>query len=393
MRRAVLFASLLATSACTAMGANPRGERLAKMQEGLRWNGDGFMDLLPRRDPSLGAILSRFLGDGGSQFASPADEIPIVPRTRASFAEPTQRGLRITWLGHSTLLIEIDGKTILTDPVWGERASPATWAGPQRFHPPPLPFEELPKIDAVVISHDHYDHLDYPTILRFVETDVPFYVPLGVGAHLELWGIPPERIHEHDWWDVAELGKHRLVSVPSRHFSGRSLADRDQTLWTGWVITGPRRRVYFSGDTSFFPAMAEIGRRYGPFDATMIESGAYNQLWSDVHVGPEQAVEAHRLVRGKVLIPVHWGTFDLALHGWTEPIERVLAAAKKAKVVVLTPRPGQSFEPGIDEPPARWWPEVEWTSADQEPVRATSRNRRIPAVRFATPPEDYPSWP
>ncbi len=391
MRRPFALA-LLAASACTAMGANPTGRRLERMQASLRWRGDGFMDLLPRQDPGIIAATSRFI-QGGSEYASPSTEIPIVARTRASFATPPKRGLRVTWLGHSTLLVEIDGKRILTDPVWGERASPVTWAGPKRFHAPPLPFEELPEIDAIVISHDHYDHLDYPTVLRLVDSDVPFFVPLGVGAHLEYWGVPPHRIHELDWWQEAELGTHRLVSVPSRHFSGRSLRDRDQTLWTGWAIVGPKHRAYFSGDTSFFPAMAQIGERYGPFDVTMIESGAYNQLWADVHVGPEQAVEAHRLLRGRVLIPVHWGTFDLALHGWTEPIERVLAAAKKHGVVVLTPRPGQSFEPGVDAPPKRWWPDVPWSTTDDEPVRASSRNRRIPAVRFGTPRPEFPSWP
>jgi L-ascorbate metabolism protein UlaG (beta-lactamase superfamily) len=251
--------------------------------------------------------------------------------------------------------------------------------GPERVHEPPLPWNELPPLDAVLISHDHYDHLDMPTIRRLIDTDVPILVPLGVGAHLEHWQIPAERIIEHDWWDEYQLGDLRLVTTPARHFSGRSMlmTDRMQTLWAGWALIGPAHRIYYSGDTAMFPGFHEIGRRLGPFDATMIESGAYNQLWRDVHVGPEQAVQAHVMVGGKVMIPVHWGTFDLALHSWTEPVERVMIAAQRFGVTVATPQPGQSVEPATVPPPTRWWPTTEWETAEEAPVVSSSLNQAL----------------
>ncbi|WP_424521163.1 MBL fold metallo-hydrolase, partial [Rubrivirga sp.] len=178
-----------------------------------------------------------------------------------------------------------------------------------------------------MISHDHYDHLDMPTIRALAGRVPRFAVPLGVGAHLESWGVPAASITELDWWDGLEVAGVRLVSTPARHFSGRGLTDRDQTLWSGWAILGAERRVFYSGDTALSPDFLEVGRRLGPFDMTFIESGAYNDAWADLHLGPEQAVAAHRMVRGELMVPVHWGLFDLALHGWTEPAERVRAAA------------------------------------------------------------------
>jgi L-ascorbate metabolism protein UlaG (beta-lactamase superfamily) len=220
----------------------------------------------------------------------------------------------------------------------------------------------------VVISHDHYDHLDYPTIRRLAQTNVPFYVPLGVGSHLEYWGVGPERIHEHQWWDESKLGDLTIACTPSRHFSGRSLVDRDKTLWASWAFVAPDVRVYFSGDTALFPGFKEIGERYGPFDATMMENGAYNQMWADVHLGPEQAIKAHKLVRGGLLIPVHWSMFDLGLHGWTEPIERILIAAKKEGVHVATLMPGESIEPKSPPPSKRWWPDRPFDPVEKAPI-------------------------
>jgi L-ascorbate metabolism protein UlaG (beta-lactamase superfamily) len=279
--------------------------------------------------------------------------------------------LRVTWLGHSTLIVELDGKRLLLDPVWAERASPLTWAGPKRFFAPPLPLSELPEIDAILISHDHYDHLDTQTVQTLAaSTRAPFVVPLGVGAHLEYWGVEPARIVELDWWQEHELGDLRLVATPARHFSGRSLTfhDADATLWSGWAMLGPTHRAYYSGDTAMFPGFSEIGERLGPFDVTLIESGAYNSMWPDVHLGPEQAVEAHRMVRGKTLIPVHWGLFDLALHGWTEPVERVLAKAQELGVQVATPAPGGSVDMTAQSRHPRWWPELPWVVAAEDPV-------------------------
>lgn len=357
-------------SGCAVFGAQPAGDRLARVEASPQWSEGRFRDVMPRQEPQMWAALKGWVL-GGSAHREPSTPLPVRVRTAADFTTAPEGGLRITWLGHSTLLIEIDGMRFLTDPVWGEHVTPFAWMGVHRFYAPPLPFEALPPLDGVLISHDHYDHLDYPTILRFVDTDVPFYVPLGVGAHLERWGIAPSRIHELDWWDEVAVGPVTLAATPARHFSGRSLTDREKTLWAGWALLGPEHRVFFSGDTAFFPGFKRIGERYGPFDVTLMESGAYNALWADVHLGPEQAVEAHKMLGGGLMIPIHWGLFDLAMHGWTEPVERVRVAARKHGVRVATPRPGASVMPGSHVTPAKWWPSVPWETATQAPVRSS----------------------
>ncbi|MCB9787662.1 MAG: MBL fold metallo-hydrolase [Deltaproteobacteria bacterium] len=364
-----ILAGGLVVSTWKVTGARATGERLARMQASPRWQDGRFNDTLPRQEPQIGkAALAYFTKR--SKYREPDDTPPTLQRSATEFEAPPRSGLRVTWLGHSTLLVEIDGQRVLVDPVWGERASPFSWAGPRRFYAPPLPLAELPPLDAVVISHDHYDHLDMPTIEALAPTGVLFVVPLGVGAHLESWGVAPDRIVELDWWGEHRVGELRLVATPARHFSGRSplMLDKDQTLWAGWALLGPRHRVFFSGDSAMFPGFAEIGARLGPFDLTMLESGAYNALWADVHMGPEQAVAAHRMLRGDVLLPVHWGLFDLSFHGWTEPVERILAAAAPHGIRVATPQPGQSLEPAGPLPTARWWPELPWQTAEEAPV-------------------------
>jgi L-ascorbate metabolism protein UlaG (beta-lactamase superfamily) len=269
------------------------------------------------------------------------------------------------------MLIEIDGHRILTDPVWGERCSPSRFLGPKRFFAPPMPISELPALHAVVLSHDHYDHLDEFSVKQ-LEAQKPLYVvPLGVGAHLEGFGVAPERITELDWWQHATVGQLEVWATPARHFSGRHLWDRDATLWASYSIVGPKHRVFFSGDTGMHKDFAEIGRRLGPFDATLMETGAYDAMWADVHMGPEQAVWAHQLVQGKFFFPVHWGTFNLALHSWVEPVERMQVAALKAGVAFAVPRPGESIEPAKAAPLTPWWPKVPWRTAEESPVRST----------------------
>ncbi len=226
---------------------------------------------------------------------------------------------------------------------------------------------DLAAIDAVVISHDHYDHLDYPTLRAMKDwKDTRFIVPLGVGAHLESWGIPLGQIDELDWWERVKLGDLEIVATPARHASGRGFWDKDATLWAGWALLGPKHRVYYSGDTGLFPAMKEIGAKLGPFDLTMIEAGQYNGAWPDWHIGPEQSVKAHQWVQGTMMMPVHWSALTLAMHGWTEPVERVLAEAAVQKVTVITPKPRQSVEPETET--AKWWPQVPWLTAKQTPI-------------------------
>jgi L-ascorbate metabolism protein UlaG (beta-lactamase superfamily) len=221
------------------------------------------------------------------------------------------------------------------------------------MHPVPAGLDDLPPIDVVLISHDHYDHLDLPTVRTLVaHGPAPFVVPLGVGAHLRAWGVPAERVVELDWGGQARVRELTLTCTEARHFSGRGLA-RNTTLWSSWVITGPQHGVFFGGDTGYTPAFAEIGARFGPFNVTLLPIGAYSEQWPDIHMTPEEAVRAHGDLGGGLLVPVHWATFNLAFHGWAEPVRRLYAAAG-SDTRVAVPRPGERFM--VSEPPEHdWW--------------------------------------
>lgn len=350
----------------TAFGTAAAGARLARMEASSQWSGRGFEN----PEPLWNDVVGMFSAD------SSPDQVPFavlpVERVEASrFDAPPSSGLRVTWLGHSTTLVEIDGARVLTDPVWSEIISPVSWVGPRRWYAPPLRLADVPEIDAVLISHDHYDHLDQPTIKAMSEWDTRFIAPLGVGAHLEYWGVPASRITELDWWEEVTVGDLQITATPARHASGRHLLDQNHTLWAGYSVASADHRVYFSGDTGLFPAMQTIGARLGPFDLTMIEVGAYDQAWPDWHIGPEQAVQAHEWVRGEVLLPIHWGLFDLAHHGWTEPVERTMVEAQSRCVPIASPPPGASFEPATVATPERWWPRIPWREATDYPVVST----------------------
>lgn len=350
----------------TALGTRPAGDRLARMQQSPQFENGTFANTLPESEPDPWPIMKRFLFED-KRFREPAEPIPVVQRTADEFATAPS-DLRITWFGHSSLLVEIDGRRILFDPVWGDYASPNTFLGVKRFYAPPITLDDLPPLDAVVLSHDHYDHLNEPTIKALAERVPRFITPLGVGAHLEYWGVPADRIVELDWWGRLSVDGVEVVCTPARHFSGRFLNDRNATLWSSWALLGRDERVFFSGDTGMFPGFTEIGDRLGPFDVTMIEVGAYDASWADIHMGPEQAVEAHRMVRGGVMIPVHWGTFRLAFHVWTEPMERALVAAKQHNIPIVTLRPGASLTPSSPPPVDRWWPSLPWKTAEEAPI-------------------------
>ncbi len=365
-----LAATVAAGLRHSVFGGTPQGERLARMQRSPQWRDGRFRNATPSvMAGSPKAVWEWLTADRG--LRQPDLEVPIERRRAADFAHP--HDLRLTWLGHGTTLVEIEGARILIDPVFGGHASPGPAFGVARFHDPPLPVTQVPLLDAVVLTHDHYDHLDAGTV-RDLAPRVPVWVcPLGVGAHLERWGVLPGRIVELDWWDETVVSGIRLVATPARHFSGRSLRDRDRTLWCGWAVVGARHRVYATGDGGYDRAFAEVGERLGPFDATLAEIGAYNADWADIHMGPEQAVRAVQDARGGLMLPVHWGTFNLAFHGWTEPAERVIVAAERAGVPLAVPRPGQSVVPASVAPAeagevARWWPEQPWQTAEQAPV-------------------------
>ncbi len=356
------------TLAWRDFGRVPAGARLERMRRSPEHHGDKFVNALPMWNNWRIALSAAF---HASKDATPNAPVPVVRPVPESLAVAPASGLRVTWFGHSSTLVDMDGVRILTDPLWGERPSPLGTIGPKRWFAPLIALGSLPRIDVVVISHDHYDHLDLAAVDALNALGVQFVVPLGVGAHLEYWGVPRSRIAELDWGERFRVGEVEIVTTPSRHASGRQLFDRDRTLWASYAFVGPHHRVWYSGDTGFFPELAKIGQEFGPFDLTMIESGQYNRAWPDWHLGPEQAVATHEMVRGKVMLPVHWGLVQLAPHAWTEPIERVLIEARRRGVRVITPEPGVSVEPSRDSANVRWWPTLPFETAEQAPVHAT----------------------
>lgn len=346
-----------------SLGKRAEGLRLERMRASPQWRGQGFHNVYPvapgLRDASVPFPgLTDFLWGGARRV--PSAPLPATDPREGWQAAP-QSGLRATWLGHSTVLIEIGGLRLLTDPVWGPRASPSALVGPRRFQPVPLTLRQLPPVDAVLISHDHYDHLDYPTVRALNQRGLPFVTSLGVGAHLQAWGVPAERITELDWWESHRLPGSgvTVTAAPSQHFSGRGLKDRNATLWSSLVIRSERHGVFFSGDTGLTEAYAEIRERLGPFDLVMLEIGAFHPAWGDIHLGPDNAMKAHALLGGGVFLPVHWGTFSLAMHAWDQPAERLHALAEHSGTPLLMPLLGQPVEPAHVERADPWWRRVE----------------------------------
>jgi L-ascorbate metabolism protein UlaG (beta-lactamase superfamily) len=345
-----------------------KGLRLERIKASPRFNGRIFLNTRPVslgfkkgvERPSIGDFLC------GGERRVPPGPLPLVNPVPL-WTKPPESGLRVTWLGHSTLLVEIGGVRILTDPVWGKRASPLPFAGPKRFHPPPARLAALPPLDAVIVSHDHYDHLDRPTIRALAKTRVPFITSLGVGAHLERWGIQPKRITELDWWEHAEVKGVTVTAGPAQHFSGRAIKDRNSTLWSSFHLHGPRHSFFFGADTGLTPEYSEIAKRFGPFDMVALEIGAYHPAWGDIHMGPVNALKAYAMLGSGAFLPIHWGTFNLAMHPWDEPAETVARLAPASGVPLVMPRLGEPFQlprtPMVDP----WWREV---------VAADARARR-----------------
>jgi L-ascorbate metabolism protein UlaG (beta-lactamase superfamily) len=342
-----------------SMSQSGPGLRLERMsaspnyRDGVFHNNDPRLEL-PRAARSMLSTTGEFFFGGSKR--RPPGEIPVESPLEA-WSKPVETGLRTTWLGHSTMLLEIDGAVVLTDPVvWSERISPVSFVGPKRFHAPPAAMAQLPAIDVILISHDHYDHLDLPSVRELARREVPFVTSLGVGERLEALGISPSRITELDWWETTRIRGLELRATPARHFSGRSPWDRNHTFWSSWVLQTDHHKVFFSGDTGLTRDFEDIRERAiggGDFDLVMLEIGAWDAAWGDIHLGPENALAAHRMLGGKTLLPVHWGTFDLALHAWADPAETLASLAKDTHVV--TPRLGRAVEPSRIERIDAWW--------------------------------------
>ncbi|MFB7306948.1 MBL fold metallo-hydrolase [Streptomyces sp. NPDC056192] len=387
-----------------AFGADPEGARMERIRNSPNFADGVFQNPVGARTRTSGSTLEFakvYFHKEERVRRSPNGMVPVHATTLADLARPPASGLRLTWMGHSSVLAEIDGRRVLFDPVWGERCSPFAFAGPKRLHPVPLPLATLGPLDAVVISHDHYDHLDLPTIRALAGTDTVFVVPLGVGAHLERWGVSTDRMRELDWNETTNVAGISFTATPARHFCGRGLRNQQHTLWASWVVAGPEHRIYHSGDTGYFPGFKDIGAEHGPFDATMIQIGAYSEYWPknhtdhtplpggwpDIHMTPAQGVQAHLDLQGGkphgVMMPIHWGTFSLSLHAWAEPGEWTKDAAEEAEQPAAFPRPGEPFEPAGGLPVDAWWRAVSapiahpWRRSEATDVAQGQENRDL----------------
>lgn len=300
----------------------------------------GFMDTL--------SVMKRIFFNNDR---TPKKKLPEIKPDFHSFLAPSEI-MKFIWFGHSTFLMNVDNHIILVDPVF-HHASPFSFMV-KRFQPPVVSLKELPPVDTIVISHDHYDHLDKHTVLFYRDTDTHFLVPMGVGNHLREWGIPDSRITELNWHETATFKNVKFRATPAQHFSGRGFFDRNETLWASWIIEGEIDKIYYSGDSGYGPHFREIGEKYGPFDFAFLENGQYNKLWPDVHMQPEETLQAQIDLNAHTLIPVHWGMFDLSLHHWTEPIERTYTIASNWDIPILTPQLGEIVD-RFNQPSLAWW--------------------------------------
>ncbi|WP_372773330.1 MBL fold metallo-hydrolase [Mangrovibacterium sp.] len=363
----VLAVMILAVGVFLAISLNPnfggklKGERLARAQQSPNFKDGKFQNpvetVMQTDDMPFFKILREFLFAKGDRV--PSGLIPVVAVHPENFEQKVDNA-RVTWLGHSTLLIEINNKRILVDPVFGESVSPFSFLGTKAFeYSQNYSLNDLPQIDLVIISHDHYDHLDYSVINALKDREVPFVTALGVGAHLEYWGIQPERITELDWWESYDFDHSvHLTATPSRHFSGRGLTNRFSTLWASWVIDGGSEKLFFGADSGYYPGFKSIGEKFGPFDLVMLECGQYSQYWPLIHLAPEETYQVAVDLKAKALLPIHWAKYKLSIHPWKEPVERLLKAAVNDSLWIATPRIGESFQPKVRTPHSYWWREI-----------------------------------
>ena len=344
--------------ACSSWLLSTRGVQMDKIENSSQYQDGKFRNVVEWEEPSFAEYASTtwdFLFADNQR--TPAVPLAVREVDLARFDRSQKDRLKVTWLGHSSLMIDIDGYRILSDPVFEKKIS---FFGPTRYNGEmPLDIERLTEIDVVMISHNHYDHLNEFSIRHLSGRAAMFIVPLGLGAALEDWGVSGDKIAELDWWDEIQIDSRLMVAAtPAQHFSGRGLTDRNETLWTSWVVAAPHHRIYISGDSGYFDGFRQIGDRYGPFDMTFLECGAYDEKWHPIHMFPEETVQAHIDLGGKVLHPIHWATFNLALHSWYEPMQRLRAAADSAGLLSATPIVGETTVYGSYIPDLRWWEET-----------------------------------
>jgi len=337
-------------------GARPNGESLSIIKNSPNYQNGKFMNLVETRmNFSFSDIIKTLREFITAKNTSPSN--PLIVQNGAP-DNPVSLGYdpaHITWFGHSSVLVELDGKRILLDPMFGPAASPFWFFGKRFPYQHPVSLNQFSHIDAVIISHDHYDHLDYQSIINLKEKTDHFFMPLGVGAHLLRWGVQPSRITELDWWQSIQYDSLKFTATPARHFSGRTGGSRDKSLWSSWVIQNEDQRIFFSGDGGYADHFKQIGEKYGPFDVSIMECGQYNEKWEAIHMMPEQSVQAHLDLKGRILLPIHWGAFKLSVHEWTEPIERIFKASENVNAKLMTPKIGQRVALNAVPQPERWW--------------------------------------
>lgn len=337
--------------ACSHMGQSPTAEDSIMYINSDNYQAGIFENTTPVNMGLDGFTFSKALNFFFDSSREPKQELPTFHITANSFRTAPE-DLQVVWLGHSSMILEIDGVRLLIDPVF-DNASPVPYTI-RRFQPSPIKRNELPEVDAVVISHDHYDHLEMKTIKHLATKVKHFIVPLGVGSHLKKWGCKPEQIIELDWGKSMLIKEVEIIATPSRHFSGRGLGDRFKTQWASFVFKGSKHNAFYSGDGGYDDRFKKIGQEYGPFDLTMIECGAWDKSWKDMHLMPHESIQAHKELGGKYMLPVHWGVYDLAFHRWDDPIRMVTELAIENKVKLLTPQMGELCIPGAT-PRTDWW--------------------------------------
>ena len=356
---AVLIVVFLTTA--PQFGEAPDLERRAKYKEFEYFDGEHFQNAVETRMDIKATDVPKLLYE--SLFVD-GNKIPPTALPQKNFntedlALHRDSNLYYRWFGHSAIYLEIDGKRLLLDPMLGPAAAPHPMLGPKRFNKDlPIQVEDLPLIDAVIFSHDHYDHLDHSTILKIKDKVGHFFVPLGVGSHLEKWGVPANLITELKWWDEVEFRDLHLACTPARHFSGRGMRDRNTTLWASWVIRGNFHRIYFSGDGGYWHGFKDIGEKYGPFDLSFVECGAYNKRWTSIHMFPEESAQAGIDLHSRRMMPIHWGAFSLALHAWDDSPRRVSEKAEELGLTLVTPVIGEEVVIPVYTPNDHWWESV-----------------------------------
>lgn len=356
----IIVVGVLFVNFSPEFGGKATGEKLEIYSKSANYKIDKFVNKeevkLSFTTGQYVEMIFKFFGSQPNTI--PDKSIPVVHYDSTEVATYNSNIPRLIWFGHSAFLLQINGKNILIDPMFGDVPAPHPWLGKSRFSKSlPIEIEKLPQIDVVILSHDHYDHLDYGSIIKLKSKVKQFYTPLGVGNHLTAWGIAESKVKELDWWDEVQYGDFTFACTPAQHFSGRGISDNAATLWASWVIKNKDNSIFFSGDSGYNTHFKEIGDKYGPFNFAMLECGQYNEQWKQIHMMPEETVLAGIDLKADLIMPIHWAAFKLAFHTWTDPIERVTKKAKEMNLPIATPKIGEPIF--IDKksgfPHSEWW--------------------------------------